>query len=321
MFLKRIYLLIIVAAIYMAVMVEHPSPVLKDLGYRQVLNCYGKVCARRVEITILSQPGLRVLKDLHSDRIVAVIPGGDTDYPRQLSGFLEQGCQAVVECSALDAWHTTASGQIYLQKMRYDTYRVVVFDGGHHLPTLGLAPDIIIMPLTHGYAAHASTVDGIRAKVVADLAREAGCPAGIACVPRWGLVKAAPSLSRITARIIAESPVSGSQTPFMPRACREVSIYGGLCFAYIDREYVQNQTILIRQLDKLNANSIHKICLAFDYRYTDITSADEYCRALSRRCQVPVVRVNEPVKVASAILPWRVGKDELPQSGYNTENH
>jgi len=320
MSLKRFYLSVIVIAIYAAIMVNYPTPGLKALGYQSALNWYGAACANRININILSQPGLRVLNEPRNTRVAAVIPGGSTDYPRLLDGFLQQGYQAVVECSALDAWHTTADGQRYLEKMRNSTYRVVVFDGGHHLPTLGLAPDIIIIPVTNGYAAHASMIDGIRAQVVVDLAQEAGCPAVIASVPRWGLVKAGTSLRMITNRIIAHSPAPGPKTAFNVQASPGISCYGGICFAYVSRGYLENLSSLIKQLDSLGIQDIHKIYLAFDYRYTDPISADQYCNSLIRCCRIPVVRVNEPVKVANAILPWGVGEDELPQPGHNSKD-
>lgn len=320
MSLKRVYLLLIIIGIYTALMVNYPTPSLKALGYQAALNWYGAVCARQVNISILAQPGLRELPGPHNTGVAAVIPGGSIDYPRLLDGFLQQGIQAVVECSALDAWHTTAQGRSYLAKMRGSTYRTVVFDGGHHLPTLGLAPDIIILPVTNGYAAHAKMMDGISARAVVDLAREAGCPAVIAAVPRWGLVKAETSLAMITKRIIVNSPTSGVKKAIKVRALPGISSYGGIAFAYIGRDYLENRAGLIGQLDKLGMPNIHKIYLAFDYRYTDSLSADRYCAAVSRCCQLPVLRVNEPVKVANAILPWGVGRHELSQPGHSFEN-
>ncbi|MGE5389670.1 MAG: hypothetical protein ACM3PE_01265 [Deltaproteobacteria bacterium] len=321
MFLKRICLFIISAGIYTSIMVNHPSPALKELGYQQALNSYGGVCADRLEISILYQPGVRRLNGAYNGKIAAIIPGGSIDYPRLLDRFLEQGCRAIVECSALDAWHTTEDGQKYLKKMHGRAYRVVVFDGGHHLPTLGLAPDIIVMPVTNGYAAHSRALDGIRAQVVSELAREAGCRAVVASVPRWGLVKAEPSLIRITERIIADSPVSDNEIVFRPRATDGASCSQGICFAFVERECINDQDALNRKLDSLSIKDIHKIYLAFDYRYIDVSSADDYCRSLSRHCQVPVIRANEPVTVASAIFPLGVGEDELSQSVHYFENH
>lgn len=321
MFIKRIFILIIVVGIYANIMVNHPSPTLKALGYQQILDRYGEICADKLEIGILYQPGLRVLTGTRSNRITAVVPGGETDYPRIIDGYLQQGSQAIVECSALDAWHTTAEGQKYLEKMQSSAYRVVVFDGGHHLPTLGLAPDIIIIPVTRGFAAHSSMLDAIPAHEVAKLAREAGCRAIIATVPRWGLVKTESSLIRITRRIIADSPGSGARPAFEPKAAHGVTCSDGICFAFVDRDYLADQEALARQIDKFSVVGLHKICLAFDYRYTDPSFADDYCRSLSRSCRMPVLRVNEPVKVANALLSWGVEKDELSQPFHNSENH
>ncbi len=252
MFLKRISLLIIIIGVYTNVMVNHPSSGMKALGYQQVLDLYGGISAGVLEIRIVHQPGLRVIKEAHGDKVAAVIPGRETDYPLLLDSFIKQGYRAVVECSALDAWHTTAAGQKYLEKMQKNSYRVVIFDGGHHLPTLGLAPDIIIIPLTHGYAAHSYMLDAIRAPVVAELAEEAGCMAVIATVPRWGLVKAEPSLTRITERIIADSPPAAVRSVFKPKAAHGVSLSNGICFAFVDREYLEDQTALTRMIDKIS---------------------------------------------------------------------
>lgn len=321
MFHKRICILIITVGIYTSIMVNHPSPALKALGYQQALDRYGEICADRLEIGTLYQPGLRLLTGTRGNRITAVVPGGETDYPRIIDSYLEQGCQAIVECSALDAWHTTPEGQEYLEKMQSSAYRVVIFDGGHHLPTLGLSPDIIIIPVTRGFAAHSSMLDAIPAREVAELAREAGCPAIIATVPRWGLVKAESSLIRITRRIIVDSPGSGIRPAFKPKAAHGVSCSGDICFAFVDRDYLADQTALAGQIDKLSGGILNKICLAFDYRYTDPSFADEYCRSLSRSCRMPVLRVNEPVKVANALLSWGVVKDELSQPVHYFKNY
>lgn len=322
MWLKRISLLIIIVGVYVSVMVNYPTPGLKACGYQTVLDWYARITASRVGISILYDPGLRDLSgSLPGGNIAAVIPGGSEDYPALLDSIIKQGYRAVVECSALDAWHTSGIGQKYLEKMSSRTYRVVVFDGGHHLPTLGMAPDIIIIPATNGYAAHASMQDGMRTEVVTDLAREAGCPVVVASVSRWGLVKAGPSLRGITARIIAAAnPAPIRERNFKPRASGRVSSCGGMAFAYVNDVYLKKQAALIEDLDQAGLSGVHKICLAFDYHYTDIASADDYCIRLSRRCHIPVVRVNEPVNVANAIISFGVGEDELPQPGYNIEN-
>lgn len=318
---KHIYFLVIIAAIYTSIMVDYPNPTMKALGYNQALQWYGEVVSSRTPVDILYNPGLRNLNVPVPERnIAAVVPGTGEDYPQILDGFLEKGYRVIVECSGLDAWHTTLPGRTYLRKMHKNTYRVVVFDGGHHLPTLGMEPDIIIIPRTNGYAAHAHMVDGMKVERITALAREAGCPAVIASVPRWGLVKARSSLIQITARIITASPKHGSGSEVNIKAGNRVSRYGDIIFAYINGEYIENPDKFIGQIEALGVSGAHKICLAFDYRYTDIASADDYCNRLSQYYRLPVQRVNEPIKVANAILANGVEEHELPQPGYNLKN-
>jgi hypothetical protein len=283
-------------------MIEYPNDAVKAVGYSQGLDLYAREIASHAKVTVLYNPGLRALPQ-PEPRITAVLPGKNQDFAHTIERLLKANFNTIVECSQMDSWHSSADGQVYLLKMRASCYRVVVFDGGHHLPTLGLAPDIIIIPELCGYAVHAEMTDGMPVRRVVELAREAGCPVMIVKVPRWGLVKNETSLAGLTSAILQNNTRYRQQDDFKPQACTRMSKYGGSIFAFVNRDYIKDQVLLAHQIESLGLYEVKRIYLAFDYHYIGTEEADEICSNLRKRFKIKVERVNNPVKAAN-VLFW-----------------
>jgi len=185
---KKIYLVIILVAFYTAVMINYPSPLIKSLGYEQGLNLYAYMFSTHSSYNFISNPGLRKL-DNHEEIVRAVTPEESGNFASILDKHLAGGSSCIIECSELDTWHSSPAGLQYLKEMRPQTYRAIIFDGGHHLPSLGLSPDIIIIPRLAGYAVHSYTLDGVKIAIIEKMAQECGIPSVIVTVPRMALVK------------------------------------------------------------------------------------------------------------------------------------
>lgn len=313
--IRRILLFcIILIAGYAFVLVNYPSDLIKSLGYNSFLTMYSATLGKSVNPEIIYDPGLRILPE--SGDIMAVIPTDNDNYAEIMKKILKGNVQAVVECSDLDSWHTTPEGQDYLLKIWPRAYRAVIFDGGHHLPTLGMAPDLIIIPVMNGYAVHSYMLDGIKADRVVQLAKEAKCPAVIATIPRWVLVKHKYSLqaaaqTALAAAVRTDKPVC---CPAIQADLR-ISKVNGIVFVYATAEYFNNIDLLAKKITVLNLQDVCKVYIAFDYRTAgNIQKADCYAECLQLKLDVPVYRVNEPVKVLNS---FGAITDELQQQGNN----
>lgn len=182
---------------------------------RKVVDVYGKGVAFFVPVKFLScDTGEVELKGRELPGYLGKIPLGERlkvtvvtpevkDYEQVMARILEDGTRVVVECSGMDTWHTTCPGQKALQAMRGRYLRVVVFDGGHHLPTLALRPDLIIIPATFGYAAHAYMRDAVSITTLCGIIKKERLDIPVVIVPRWGLVKTSSSLKLLTIRSLA----------------------------------------------------------------------------------------------------------------------
>lgn len=300
--LKRICLFIIVVGAYAYIMVHYPTDIMKSIGYNQVLGLYASVVSRHCPITLVDNPGLRLLPDEPEQmQIQAVIPTQHNDYLHAAQNALKHG-GVIVECSGMDAWHTTAVGKDYLIKLRKNNYRVVVMDGGHHLPTLGLDPDIILVPAAAGYAVHATTLDGIKVKNIIKVAHDVKSDAVIAVIPRWGLVKHQKSLEVLTRRIMAQSYFRTHEEPFQPLCRPGVSARKGVITAYVNRTYAQDVRLLYQTSRKIGLDKAKRLYLAFDYNQISPQAAQTYARSLQQLSRKPVFPVNEPVKVSNVFF-------------------
>lgn len=301
---KKIGLIIILAGAYTFIMMHYPTDLMKAAGYNQVLDAYATVVSRHCQIKIIHNPGLRKLNYASAPLpLKAVIPRQHNNYIQDLNQILERG-GTVIECSGLDAWHTTDLGKSYLHKLRDKAYRVVIMDGGHHLPTLGLDPDIIIVPAAAGYAVHAAALDGLAWENIIKIAREADTQAVIAVVPRYALVKNEKSLSILTRRILDSCPYREERENFEPCCQPQISKKAGVIMAYVNRGYASDVRKLYQACRQLGLNDVVKIYLAFDYNVLNKAEAAEYARSLQKTANRPVIRVNEPVKTSNVMF-WR----------------
>jgi len=138
---------------------------------------------------------------------------------------------------------------------------------------------------------------------VVELAKEAGCPAIIVKVPRWGLVKNEKSLAHLTSAVLQNNTRYRREEPgYKPQARTRVSKYGGSIFLWVNRDYIKDRASLLKQVESLGLDQVKRMYLAFDYHYIGIDEADEMCSWLSRRFKIKVERVNEPVKVANVFF-------------------
>jgi hypothetical protein len=301
---KKVYLVIILIAFYIAVMINYPSPLIKALGYQQGLNLYAYMISNRSSYNFIYNPGLRKLNN-HEKIVRAVTPEEGRNFPSIIDKHLAQGSNCIIECSELDTWHTSPTGLQYLQEMRPRTYRAIIFDGGHHLPTLGLSPDIIIIPQLAGYAVHSYTLDGIEIATIEKLVRGCGIPSVIVTVPRMALVKNEIAMENITSRILNSCSRQETGEDFKPMARPRISKYNDFFFAYIDHTYSKNPDLFSKRLRELGIKGVKKIYLAFDFKYINKHQASKYCERLQKNLELPVECVNQPVKVMNVFWGGR----------------
>lgn len=288
-------MILIIVAAYTALLVQDGSGAMKALGYEQLMDLYAKAVSSRSPVHIVYDPGIRELPVTTRQVVEVVLPGTSRDFARQLDGIMEKRPAAVVECSALDGWHCTREGQTALFELRQNAYRVVVFDGGHHLPTLGLAPDLIIIPSAHGYAVHSYMVDAIKVNDVVRLVKESHCPVAVVAVPRWMLIKNEKALAGVTTRALQQlSTRAETAPPCYPRANVRMSRYNNTVFAYINREYLNRPELFWSRLEELGPG-IDKVYLAFDYEAAGVMAASDFTQQAARHLKVRVERVNYPL--------------------------
>lgn len=301
---KKIYLVIILVAFYTTVMINYPSPLIKSLGYEQGLNLYAYMFSTRSSYNFISNPSLRKL-DNPGKGVQAVTPEEGGNFASILDEHLAGGSSCIIECSELDTWHSSPAGLQYLKEMRPQTYRAIIFDGGHHLPSLGLSPDIIIIPRLAGYAVHSYTLDGVKIATIEKMAQECGIPSVIVTVPRMALVKNEIAMENITSRILNSCLRQEIKEDFKPMARHRISKYNDFFFAYIDHTYSKNPDLFSKRLEELGVKGVKKIYLAFDFKYSSKQEAGNYCEQLEEKLKLPVECVNQPVKVMNVFWGGR----------------
>lgn len=90
----------------------------------------------------------------------------------------KMGAKLVIDASIPDALRVTKQGFTTLQSLKKaGIMRMVVFDGGHHLLTIALDPELVVMPVTEAqdgrcYVNHAYTRDAMPETMVAEIAKE-----------------------------------------------------------------------------------------------------------------------------------------------------
>lgn len=299
MWLKRILLTMIIAGVYVQIMVNNPAESMKSLGYTKMLGFYAARINYSGNIKLVQDPGLRKLSIAKEEiSIYAVLPGDKNDFGQIADHLLEKEGFAVIQCSGMDCWHTSQEGRNYLPPIYTKGYRVVVFDGGHHLPTLGLKPDIILIPQISGYLAHSYMKDGMRVEKLLKIAREAGSTAVIAVIPRWALIKQEDALKNITREILARSGYrqesAGDGTII---ADQRMSKFNNKIFIYVNDQYYKDPRLLIKRIIKLGVEDVEKIYLAFDYKNINKRQSWEFAESLNKGLSREIEIVNEPVNV------------------------
>lgn len=247
-------------------LLSKPNPVLDG-----VTALYGEAASRLVSseivITASIRPGIfadwqiKALKkgDPEKLNIYTVLPD-NRDYLSVM-----QNCRpgtVLIETSAVDAWHRTANGWKWWQALRSKTLRVVVFDGGHHLPTLALQPDLILVPECGGCAAHGYMRDAIPVENIIGIIRAEKLNCTVARVPRWGLVKSQAALERITLRVLKDLPVGkepprddGEVLTSCCTRCRDAA------FIYWEEPGIDPGYII----NRLKGAGVKRVYLAFNY--------------------------------------------------------
>jgi len=303
MWKKTTCLMVIILAFYGGLLLNDPSQRVKMAGYNGLLNFYADLRLQEDDIKILYNPGLRKMDmDLKQVVIKAGLPNQEIRYSQQMDRFLQSDGQVLVECSGLDGWHTSAEGQAYLPSLRAKAYRVVIFDGGHHLPTLGLAPDIIIVPVYKGYAVHGYMQDGLKISRLLKLLRDSHSQAILVTVSRWRLVKNEASLTGITRQVLSKLSFSKAKPEVLKIACKpRMSQYHSQLFIYVNQDYVQNPAGLIENCRLLGLGDSKKINLAFDYAWISPEDAEDYVRDIQKQLGRKVERINEDLKVTDLI--------------------
>lgn len=299
----KIALLLVLVIIYVMVATHNPPPWFKALGYNQILDAYGQITAKYAPLNRVFDPGLRSGWAGKVGSAYALIPNDDQDHRSQIQSALQTDPLALIECSAVDAWHTTAAGQASLGLIRDKTYRVVVFDGGHHLPTLGLQPDILLIPALNDTAVHTYMRDGMSVQTLQQLLEKIDSPSVAVTLPRWLVVKRPGSLETITERIIRESNYrSDEQEPaFDPCASPGMSWYNGYILAYVNRADLGNSADYAVRLKELNPE-IKEVFLAFNYNDIDQDEATVWADQVGAQLGTAVTIVNRPIKVSDLLL-------------------
>ncbi len=296
---KRILLVFIIVSFFCGYSPQLTSAVLKK-GIDQGLSSYASLIANHIPVEILHNPGLRNIPVPENLDIWAVLPEYN-DFPLILDDFLGEQANAIVECSKLDSWHCSKIGNEYLHKIREMAYRIVIFDGGHHLPTLGLEPDIIVIPELNNFAVHSYMLDGIKTDIILDIIKEINAPITVARVPRWALVKQENSMKKVADIVIsAASKLKRKNLPTQLASHTRMSLYKSFILAYVDKNYAGNSGLFYKNLQELGLDGVKTIYLAFDYRWISPKEAQIYADDLHSLTDIRVEIVNQPVRVSNS---------------------
>lgn len=300
---RRIAILLTIIILYIMIAANNPPQWFKAFGYNQVLDAYGWVAANHAPLNWIRNPGLRPEVADQANSAYALIPHDNTNHQHRIESALKDNPSALIECSAIDSWHTTTAGQQALSKIRDHTYRVVVFDGGHHLPTLGLEPDILLIPVLKNAAVHSYMRDGMSVQVLQQLLEKTDSPSVAVTVSRWLVVKRPGNLETITERIVKESGYrSGSEDHgFRPCASSGMSWYNGYIMAYVSGSSLEDPGDYANRIRELNQD-IKEVFIAFNYNEVDPNETMEWADQLGMHLGTAVTVVNRPVKVSDLLL-------------------
>jgi len=142
---------------------------------------------------------------------------------------IKLNARIIIDCSSADLARMSSQGLASLSMVRkHKIIRVVIFDGGHHLPALALNPDLIIAPVAvkptgeemiiHGYVK-----DALPLKEVMGIANQLGLSTGIATVPRWGTV--AKTRTTMAGLAVTSLLKQTKNTPVKPSPTYNIKVY------------------------------------------------------------------------------------------------
>ncbi len=296
--------LVIALVCLTALICNHTDLLVRYAVYQSLAEFYGRNPLPGQEVKIVYNPGLRELPRVNqSIDIYTVMPGLKRSYPQQMQDFMASGAQMIVECSGLDSWHTSPQGSAWLPALRAQAYRTVVFDGGHHLPTLGMAPDLIIVPVLQGYAAHGYMRDGMRVDKILEILSSNQIPTVMATVSRWRLVKTEDSLQGISREILDQlEPVAEESRPFTADCCPRISKYNGRLFIYANEAYIKQPHLVSEYCLQLGLEDVSDAYIAFNYDAITPAQANLYVQKLHQELGVGMEIVNQPVKVSHLLF-------------------
>jgi hypothetical protein len=292
---------------FVTLIANHTDLIGNTAVYESLVKDYGHLQLFSHDSKILYSMGLRRLTATERrDGVYVNLPGMKMDYNRQMGDFMRSDAQMIVECSGLDSWHTSREGSGRLTALQKKAYRVVIFDGGHHLPTLGMAPDIIIVPAFKGYAVHGYMQDGMRVDKILEILKANHIPTVLATVSRWRLVKTESSLQDISREVWGRLDFATEEPPPFTVRCRpRISKYGGHLFIYVSQEYIKQPDMLIKNCRQLGLKDVVSAYVAFNYSAIEPTQAKIYARKLEKKLGLKAEVVNEPVKVSNLFFKVR----------------
>ena len=304
--MKKFFLagLVISLVCFITTVVNHTEMIVHTAAYESMVQVYGRSHLFSRDSKILYSPGLRRLPaDTASLTIYTNLPGMEKSYSRQMEDFMCSDAQMIVECSGLDSWHTSREGSACLPALRSRAYRTVIFDGGHHLPTLGLAPDIIIVPAFKGYAVHGYMQDGMRVDKILEILSANHIPTAMATVPRWHLVKTETSLQNISREVLDRLDFADEEPQPFTTSCRpHISKYGGAIFIYANEDYIKQPALITKYCRQLGLEDVNAAYIAFDYNAIKPAQAGTYAQKIEQELGVKTEIVNEPVKASSLLF-------------------
>ncbi|MDI6816910.1 MAG: hypothetical protein QME41_06950 [Actinomycetota bacterium] len=126
---------------------------------------------------------------------------------------------AIIEATASDALRAGQWGRRSVIRLRAaGVIRCVIFDGAHHVGSLALAPDILIIPVTNHagktYAAHWFTRDAVPLKLLEEALRDNNIESTIAQFPRAGIpIKNRNGMAWLAAQAIRDAAKPGKTAP------------------------------------------------------------------------------------------------------------
>ncbi|NLB18084.1 MAG: hypothetical protein GX825_04980 [Syntrophomonadaceae bacterium] len=235
------------------------------------------------------------------DKLLAVAVTPDADgYDQLISKCVERRVSLVVESSGIDAWHTTSEGHEGLKQLTAQTLRTVIFDGGHHLPTLGLQPDLIIVPVTQGYAAHAYMRDAVKVEKLLTLMEQENINCPVAAVARWGLVKTPSSMTQITLEALRQLPIASVpiDDPNGTALGSRLTMRGKAAFLF---ESAADENRLRMVQEKVVKAGAERLYIAFNFSSVTGKDADHYIKGLEQS-GIWVMLMNEPQNVVGVTV-------------------